>query len=76
MQEISLPPKYVKQISSFLSLCSFALGKAGTEMLKRIELAFIFSVVVLINVNPDSIIIITIISLLLLLLSSSTSFFY
>ena len=48
MQEISLPPKYVKQISSFLSLCSFALGNAGTEMLKRIELAFIFSVVVLI----------------------------
>ena len=48
MQEISLPPKYVKQISSFLSLCNFALDNAGTEMLKRIELAFIFSVVVLI----------------------------
>ena len=47
-QEISLLPKYVEQISSFLSLCNFALDNAGTEMLKRIELAFIFSVVVLI----------------------------
>ena len=43
MQEISLLPKYVKQISSFLFLCNFALDNGGTEMLKRIALAFIFS---------------------------------
>jgi len=49
MQEISPLPKYVKQIYSFLFLCNFALDKAGTEMLKRIALALIFSVVVLIQ---------------------------
>jgi len=49
MQEISLLFKHVKQISRFLFLCNFALDKAGTEMLKRIALAFIFSVVVLIQ---------------------------
>jgi len=49
MQEISLLSKYVKQISSFLFLCNFALDNAGTEMLTRIALAFIFSVLVLIQ---------------------------
>ena len=49
MQEISLLPKYVKQISSFLLLCNFALDNGGTEMVKRIALAFILFVVVLIQ---------------------------
>ena len=49
MQEISLLIKYVKYISRFLFLCNFALDNAGTEMLKRIALAFIFSVLVLIQ---------------------------
>jgi len=49
MQEISLFPKHVKQISRFLFLCNFALDNAGTEMVKRITLAFISSVVVLIQ---------------------------
>jgi len=49
MQEISLLPKYIKQISSFPFLCNFALDNAGTEMVKRIALAFIFFVVVLIQ---------------------------
>jgi len=46
MQEGSLLPKYVKQISRFCFLCNFALDNAGTEMLKHIALGFIFSVVV------------------------------
>ena len=45
MQEGSLLPKYVKRISRFRFLCNFALDKAGTKMLKRIALGFIFSVV-------------------------------
>ena len=44
MQLISPLPKYVKQISTFLSLCNFALDNAGTEMLKHVSLAFIFYV--------------------------------
>ena len=35
MQEISLLPNYVKQISRFLFLCNFALNNAGTEMLNK-----------------------------------------
>ena len=46
MQEGSLLPKYVKRICRFRFLCNFALDNAGTEMLKRIALGFIFSVVV------------------------------
>lgn len=47
--EISLLPKCVKQISRFLFLCKFALYNGGTEMLKRIALGFVFSVVCLIQ---------------------------
>ena len=49
MQKISLLPKYLKQIFSFLFICNFALDNAGTEMLERIAVAFIFSVVLLIE---------------------------
>jgi hypothetical protein len=49
MQEISLLPKYVKQISRVFFLCDFALDNAGTLMLKRLALAFIFTVVIVIQ---------------------------
>ena len=45
MQGIFTLPKYVKQISRSLFLCNIALDNTGTEALKRIALAFIFSVV-------------------------------
>jgi hypothetical protein len=48
MQEIFLL-KYVRRISRFLFLRNFALDNAGTEMLKHIVVAFIFSLVVLIQ---------------------------
>ena len=48
-QEIFPLPKYVRQIPRFLSLCNIALDNAGTETLKRIALAFIFSVVYLVQ---------------------------
>ena len=46
MQEGSLLPKYVKQISRFRFLCNCALDNTGTEMLKHSALGFILSVVV------------------------------
>ena len=67
MQEGFLLPEHVKRISRFRFIRNFALDNAGTEMLKRIALGFIFPVVVPIHCKSGLLLLLMLLSLLILL---------